>query len=668
MSQNGSKKLEQKCIHTIRGLAMDAVEKANSGHPGMPMGMADTAFVIWTEIMNHNPANPKWFNRDRFVLSAGHGSMLLYSLLHLTGYGLTLEDIKQFRQWNSKTPGHPEYGHTDGVETTTGPLGQGIANAVGMAMAEAHLSSRINPKGISVIDHYTYAIVSDGDLMEGISHEAASMAGHLKLGKLICYYDDNGITIDGPTNLSFSEDVAKRFEAYGWQCIAIDGHDTDAVRKATKEAKDDTNRPSLILCKTEIGYGSPNKQGSASSHGAPLGSDEIKLTKEKLGLDPDKSFQIDNDVRDYFLQVLEKGEKREKKWQQTLDEFEAQYPEKSKQFNHCVQQRHNDIIDILPEFDADEKGMATRKASGLVLDACMEHIPNLIGGSADLTPSNNTQTSHGGVYSSENYSGRYIHYGIREHAMWGAMNGMALHGCLRPYGGTFMIFSDYCRPSIRLAALSGIPVIGVFTHDSIGLGEDGPTHQPVEQLSSLRAIPNLVLIRPCDANETSFAWKVALEREDGPTLLALSRQNLPIFDRTKYASACMLEKGAYILKEADNEKPDLILIATGSEVQYALKAGQLLKKKSINARVVSMPSWELFRQQEKAYKESVLLKGIPKISIEAGTSAGWHEWIGPDGLAISLERFGASAPFEKIYSEFGFSPEKIADKAEKLLG
>lgn len=668
MSQKAAKELEQKCINTIRGLAIDAVQKANSGHPGMPMGMADVAFVLWTEFLKHNPANPSWLDRDRFILSAGHGSMLLYSLLHLTGYQLPLEELKQFRQWDSKTPGHPEYGMTEGVETTTGPLGQGLSNGVGFAIAETHLAERINARDISVVDHYTYAIISDGDLMEGVSHESASLAGHLKLGKLIYFYDDNGISIDGSTELAYSEDVKKRFDSYGWQCINIDGHDRDAIRLAINKAREETGRPSLIICKTKIGFGSPNKEGTAETHGAPLGDEEVRLTKEKLGLDPDRSFQIEKDVLDCYRRAEEKGRKLEKKWHQQLDKLSAKYPEKSELFHRYHQKVQNGITDILPEFEADPKGMATRKASGKVLDACMLAIPNMIGGSADLTPSNNTRSGAVEVYSESNRSGRYIHFGVREHAMWGAMNGMALHGGIRPFGGTFLIFSDYCRPSIRLAAFSNIPTIGVFTHDSVGLGEDGPTHQPVEHFASLRAIPNVILLRPCDANETAHAWKVALERVDGPTLIALTRQPVPVLDRSEYASASMLEKGAYIIADSPEGNPDIILIASGSEVQHILEARNILRKQNIKARAVSMPSWELFRSQSLDYRKSVLLDdNIPKISVEAGSSMGWTEWVGDDGVSISLDQFGVSSPYKTIFEQLGFTPENLVEETLELL-
>ena len=663
-----NEQLQNKCSNTIRGLAIDSVQAAKSGHPGMPMGMADVAFVLWTEFLKHNPNNPNWFNRDRFILSAGHGSMLIYSLLHLTGYSLPLEELKQFRQWKSKTPGHPEYGLTEGVETTTGPLGQGFANGVGMAIAESHIAQKCNTVDYKVVDHYIYAIVSDGDIMEGISHEAASLAGHLKLGKLVYFYDDNGITIDGSTDLAFSEDVKQRFEAYGWHCIAIDGHDFDAIRGAVIKAKEETERPSLILCKTQIGYGSPNKQGTAESHGAPLGDDEIRLTKKRLGLNPEKSFQIDDDVKAYFRTALDHGKMAENQWNDVVKHLSKKAPDKAESFQSYLNKKLPGIADILPFFEADAKGMATRKASGAVLDECMKHIPQIIGGSADLTPSNNTKAKGIGVYTAEDRGGRYIHYGVREHGMWGALNGIALHGGLIPFGGTFLIFSDYCRASIRLAALSKLPTIGVFTHDSVGLGEDGPTHQPVEQLSSLRAIPNLILLRPCDANETAYAWKAALERTDGPTLIALSRQPIPTLDRDQYASASNVEKGAYILAEAEKKNPDIVMIGTGAEVMHLIEARKILAGKGIQARVVSMPSWELFRAQTESYRADVLLTNdVPKISMEAGVSHGWTEWIGSNGVSIALDNFGASAPFKTVFEKFGFTPENAAETAENLL-
>lgn len=657
--------LEQKCVHTLRTLSIDAVQKANSGHPGMPMGMADVAFVLWTEYLKHNPKNPKWDDRDRFVLSAGHGSMLLYSLLHLTGYDLSLDEIKKFRQWNSLTPGHPEVGLTPGVETTTGPLGQGFATGVGMAMAEAHLAAVYN-KGNTPVNHYTYAIVSDGDLMEGISQEAASMAGHLKLGKLIYFYDDNKITIDGSTDLAFTEDVHKRFDAYGWHCLPIDGHNRDEIRKAIEQAQAVSDKPSLILCRTHIGYGSPNKQDTSGSHGSPLGDEEIRLTKQAYGLDPDKKFHIDDDVLEYFRTSVSKGEATEAAWKEAFAAYANEHQELAKAYTSRMNREFPDLSQILPVFEASEKGLATRASSGKTLEALTAAIPALLGGSADLSPSNNTKTGSLGVYNPENYGGRYIHYGIREHAMGAAMNGMALHGGVIPYGGTFLIFSDYCRPAIRLAALSHIPSIFVFTHDSIGLGEDGPTHQPVEHLAALRAMPNLLVLRPADANETAYAWKAALERNNGPTVLALTRQNLPTLDRTVYGDAAGTLKGAYILKDSTGT-PEVILMSSGSEVPIALDAAEKLTAEGMKVRVVSMPSMELFAKQPEEYKNQVLPASVTKrVAIEAGVAMGWERWTGSYESIVALDRFGASAPFEELYQHFGLTAEHIIAKVKSM--
>ncbi len=644
---------------------MDAVQKANSGHPGMPMGMADVAYVLWAEFMNHNPKNPKWFNRDRFILSAGHGSMLLYSLLHLTGYELSLEEIKNFRQWGSLTPGHPEVGHTPGVETTTGPLGQGFANGVGMAMAEAHLAAIYNADKFPV-DHYTYAIVSDGDLMEGVTQEAASLAGHLKLGKLIYYYDDNKITIDGSTDLAFTEDVQKRFEAYGWHCIPIDGHDRDAIRKATKQAQSVTDKPTLILCRTHIGFGSPNKQDTASSHGSPLGDEEIKLTKKAYGLDPDAVFHIDDDVLEFYRNCVDKGQKLEEEWKNQFEQYRGNHPEKAAEFESRVSRKLPDMDKIMPVFEASEKGMATRAASGKTLDVLTKEIPAMVGGSADLSPSNNTKTGALDEYSAHNYKGRYIHYGIREHAMGSAMNGMALHDGVIPYGGTFLIFSDYCRPAIRLAALSQVPSIFVFTHDSIGLGEDGPTHQPVEHLASLRAMPNLLVLRPADANETAYAWRAALENATGPTVLALTRQGLPTLDRSVYADAAGTLKGGYVIKDSDG-KPDVILMSSGSELHIAIEAAEELSRSGMAVRIVSMPSMELFAKQPKEYRDKVLPPDVQKrVAIEAGVAMGWERWTLNADNIIAMDRFGASAPFETIYENLGLTASAVIQKVKSL--
>jgi transketolase len=647
---------------------MDAVQKANSGHPGMPMGMADAAYVLWTKFLKHNPKNPQWFDRDRFILSAGHGSMLLYSLLHLTGYDVSLDEIKNFRQLGSITPGHPEYGMTPGVETTTGPLGQGFGTGVGMAMAEAYLADKFNKSDFNIVDHFTYAIVSDGDLMEGISHEAASLAGHLKLKKLIYLYDSNQISIDGSTDLAFTDDTRKRFESYGWDVQTIDGHDRDEIEKAILAAQK-TDTPSLIECKTHIGFGSPNKQDTADSHGSPLGEEEIRLTKEKLGVDPDQKFHIDDDVLNEFRKAVERGTELESEWDNLFSDYEKSNPEDGKSFKKYSSRTLPDNWDeILPNFETDEKGMATRKASGLVINELADHIPQMIGGSADLTGSNKTDMDGKGIYSADNYSGRNIHYGVREHAMGAALNGMALHGGLIPFGGTFLVFSDYNKPAIRIAGLSKIPSIFVFTHDSIGLGEDGPTHQPIEHLASLRATPNVNVIRPADANETAIAWKSAIQKDDGPSLLVLTRQNLPTVDRSKYAPVSGAEKGAYILKKETGDLPDLILIATGSEVQLVLDAAEKLEADGESVRVVSMPCWEIFEEQPKSYRNEVLpTEVIKRISVEAGATLGWHKWVGTEGITMGIDRFGESAPYEEVYEHLGLTVEKIVENAKILL-
>ncbi len=657
-----------KCVNTIRTLSMDAVQAANSGHPGMPMGMADVAFILWTKFLKHNPKNPNWFDRDRFILSAGHGSMLLYSLLHLTGYDLPLDELKNFRQLGSKTPGHPEFGHTPGVETTTGPLGQGFATGVGMAMAEEFMAESFNKKDVGLVNHYPYAIVSDGDLMEGISHEAASLAGHLKLSKLIYLYDSNRISIDGSTDLSFTDDSKKRFEAYGWDVQVIDGHNHDEIEQAIKNAQK-TDTPSLIECKTKIGYGSPNKEGTSDSHGAPLGHDEIKLTKERLGVDPDAVFHIPNEVLEEMRKAVGRGAELEASWKNKLSDYEKVYPVDGVAFKKFVSRTlPKDWDKILPVFEADAKGMATRKSSGLVINEIAKHIHNLVGGSADLTGSNNTYLDGVEVFTQTNRSGRNLYYGVREHAMAAAMNGMALHGGVIPFGGTFLVFSDYNKPSIRIAALSKIPSIFVFTHDSIGLGEDGPTHQPVEHLAALRATPNVNVFRPADANETAYCWKAAIESADSPSLLVLTRQGLPTLDRSVFGDANGTENGAYILKKESEESIDLIMIATGSEVHIALETATMLEEKGYSIRVVSMPCVELFEKTSGDYRESVLPKSVKnRISIEAGATYGWHKWVGSEGLTIGIDQFGVSAPYQQAYEYFGITPEKIASKALELL-
>jgi len=660
MSQIDRQELEQirEMAKIVRGLSMDGVQKANSGHPGMPMGMADAATVLWMRHLKHDPQNPSWFNRDRFVLSAGHGSMLLYSLLHLTGYDLSLDDIKNFRQWGSKTPGHPEYGHTPGVETTTGPLGQGFANAVGMALAERHLAARLNDADCTLIDHHTYAIAGDGCLMEGISHEAASLAGHLKLGRLIVLYDDNHISIDGDTKRSFTEDVLKRFDAYGWHTDRVDGHDPEAVDRAITRAKDE-DRPSLIACRTTIGFGSPHMAGTAKVHGSPLGAEEIKLTREKLGLPPEIDFYISDKALDYARSSLEKGAAVRSAWEQLYAECAAHNPAKTTLLENMIAGKHDGTLDdILPAFENDD-ALATRAASGKVLDAIVPGVPSLLGGSADLTGSNNTLPRGEEGITAENYENRYVYYGVREHGMAAMMNGMALHGGVIPYGGTFLVFSDYMRNSVRLAAMMGIQVVFVFTHDSIGLGEDGPTHQPVEHVSSLRLIPNLTVIRPADARETAFAWKCALENKKGPTALILTRQKLPTLHKQDYPSLPMSAKGGYILSDA--EGATAIIMASGSEVEIALAAQKILSEKGQACRVVSMPSMEIFEQQTAEYRNEVLPAAIQKrVAIEAGSSMSWHKYVGEAGKIIAIDTYGASAPYKEIYRHYGLTPEAVA--------
>lgn len=665
---NSDQVLKTKCVNTIRSLSMDAVQAANSGHPGMPMGMADVAYVLWTRFLKHNPKNPRWFDRDRFILSAGHGSMLLYSMLHLTGYDLPLEELKNFRQLGSKTPGHPEYNHTPGVETTTGPLGQGFGTGVGMAMAEAFMAQTFNKDDFTLVDHYTYAIVSDGDLMEGISHESASLAGHLKLNKLIYLYDSNRISIDGSTDLSFTDNTKKRFEAYGWDVQVIDGHNHQQIEEAILQAQN-TDTPSLIECITQIGYGSPNKQGTADSHGAPLGDEEIRLTKENLGIDPDKKFHVPDDVKSAMRCAIEKGENLEKNWKTNLAEYEKVYPVDGVSFRKFVNRTlPDDWSEILPVFEADPKGMASRKSSGVVLNHIAKHLFNLVGGSADLTGSNNTNLEDEEIYNRTNRTGRNLHYGVREHAMAAALNGLALHGGIIPYGGTFLVFADYNKPSIRIAALSKIPTIFVFTHDSIGLGEDGPTHQPIEHLAALRATPNVNVFRPADANETAICWKTAIKTEDGPSLLILTRQSLPTLDRTVFGDVKRVEKGAYIIKKEKNENIDLIIMATGSEVHLALDTADLLENEDLSVRVVSMPCIELFEKQSAAYRSEVLPDNVKnRISIEAAATFGWHKWVGDKGIAIGLDQFGASAPYTDAYNHYNLTPEKIAKQAKNLI-
>ena len=662
------KDISQLSINTIRCLAMDAVQKANSGHPGMPMGCASIAYRLYTKYLKHNPTNPKWLNRDRFILSAGHGSMLLYSILHLCSYKISLDDLKQFRQWHSITPGHPEYGLTEGVETTTGPLGQGFSNAVGMAIAQEYLGSLFNKVDIKILDHFIFGICSDGDIMEGISHEAASLAGHLKLGKLIFFYDDNGITIDGKTSLAFSEDVGKRFEAYNWLVLNIDDvNDLSQIDKAVEQAQKEATKPTLIITKTHIGFGSPNKQDSAASHGSPLGEEEVKLTKKNLGWDENKFFHIPDEVSEHFKKLKNTLAGYEDEWDKKFEIFKKKYPADAEEF---VKVFNNDFSDdwikALPSFNNYDEKVPTRNASGKVINAIAKHLPTLIGGSADLEPSNNTYIKDSEKFSAENRGGRNFHFGIREHGMGGILNGMALYGGIIPYGGTFLVFSDYMRPSIRLASLSGVRPIYVFTHDSIGLGEDGPTHQPIEHLAALRAIPGVIVIRPADANETVEAWKFAIEHNGSPVALILTRQKVPVLDRSKFASAENLSKGAYVLVESE-KNPEVVLMASGSEVSIAVEAHYVLQSEGIKTRVVSFPSWELFETQSDQYKESVLPKNIKaRISIEAGVSQGWEKYIGEYGASISIEKFGASAPYEVIFKEHGFTSEAVVKKVKTL--
>ncbi len=661
--------LQSDAINTLRFLSVDAVQQANSGHPGLPMGAAAIAYTIWTRHLHHNPHNPAWPDRDRFVLSGGHGSALLYSLLHLTGYDLPLDEIKRFRQWGSLTPGHPEVHLTPGVETTTGPLGQGFANGVGFAIAEAHLAAEFNQPGHEVINHWVYAIVTDGDLMEGVSSEAASLAGHQQLGKLIYLYDDNRISIDGSTQLAFTEDRGARFAAYGWQVQYVpDGNDVEAIDAAISQAKTDL-RPSLIICRTHIGYGLPTRQDTAKAHGEAPGDAELNGAKDKLGWPKEPRFYIPPEVLTFFRKAVEHGASLEAEWQQRLDAYQQAYPYQAAELQRRLAGKLPAGWETaIPEFPADPKGMATRAASGKVINTLAPIMPELMGGSADLAPSNNTWIQNQPDFQKDTRIGRNFHFGVREHAMGSITNGIALHGGFVPYCASFLVFTDYARPAIRLSALSHIPTVWIFTHDSIGLGEDGPTHQPVEHLASLRAIPNLVVIRPADANETAEAWKVAIQRRDGPTLLALSRQNLPTLDRSVYAPASEVACGAYVLADIGDHDPELILMASGSEVALIVAAGERLAAEGINVRLVSFPSWELFATESPEYRESVLPPNISaRIAVEAGVSQGWERWVGDRGSIIALNRYGASAPGKIILEELGFTPEDIIEKANQLL-
>ena len=679
-------KIDELCVNTIRMLSVDAVEKAKSGHPGAPMGLAPVAFVLWTRFLKYNPKNPSWPDRDRFVLSAGHASMLLYSMLYLTGYeDISLEQIKQFRQWGSRTPGHPERELAAGIETTTGPLGQGFGNGVGLAIAEAYLAARYNRPGFEIINHFTYGIVSDGDLMEGVAAEASSLAGHLQLGKLIYLYDNNRVSLAASTDLTFTEDVAKRFEAYGWHTQSVDdGNDLNAVDQALDAARRETTRPSIILVRTHIGFGSPGKQDSFEAHGAPLGADEAKKTKEKLSWPLEPTFYVPEEALANFREAIRRGQRAEGEWNERVSAYKQEFPDLGKELERTLRgELPEDWAAAIPEFPPDPKGLATRAASGKVLNSIAPKLPTLIGGSADLNPSTFTALANLGDFESPerdfqysqgmsgggcSYAGRNLHFGVREHAMGASLNGMAAHGGIFPFGSTFLIFSDYLRPSMRLAALMELGVIYVFTHDSIGVGEDGPTHQPIEQLAALRAMPRLVVIRPGDANETAVAWRVAIESRNRPVALALSRQNVPTLDRSRYAAADGLRRGAYVLADWSGGKPDLVLIGSGSELSLVVAAREKLLERNINARVVSMPSWELFDAQPQDYRESVLPPSVrPRLAVEAALPLGWHRYVGDGGDIVGVERFGASAPGNTVMEKFGFTVDHVVERAAALV-
>lgn len=668
-----NKSIEQLAVNTIRTLTIDAVEKAKSGHPGMPMGAAPMGYELFARAMKHNPADPEWIDRDRFVLSAGHGSMLLYSLLHLTGYDLSLDELKNFRQWGSQTPGHPEFGHTPGVDATTGPLGQGFAMAVGMAMAERQLAATYNREGFDVIDHYTYSICGDGDLMEGISSEAASLAGHLKLGKLIVLYDSNDISLDGDLNLAFSENVLGRFEAYGWQVLRVEnGNDLQAIADAVKQAQAETGKPTMIEVKTVIGYGSPNKAGkggSAGPHGSPLGTDEAKLTKQYYGWPEEPDFLIPDEVKEHFAAVKERGMQAQQQWEAMLQQYAKAHPELAEQFGRAAGGELPEGWDAsLPSYSPSDKAVSTRVASGNALNGLAKHVPNLVGGSADLESSIFTHLKDIPVFHGEDYSGRNIYFGVREFAMAAAMNGISLHGGLRVYGGTFFVFTDYLRPAVRLAALMKQPVVYVLTHDSIAVGEDGPTHEPIEQLASLRIIPGLTVLRPADANETSAAWAYALENRDQPTALVLSRQNLPVLEGTAEMARANMGRGAYVLADAPDGKPQAQLIATGSEVALAIRAQKALAEEGISVRVISMPSWDLFDRQSKEYRDSVILPEVKaRLAIEMAHPFGWERYVGESGDVLGISTFGASAPGDRVIEEYGFTVENVIKRTKALL-
>ncbi|WP_017753850.1 transketolase [Calidifontibacillus oryziterrae] len=663
--------IEQLSISAIRTLSIDAIEKANSGHPGMPMGAAPMAYKLWTKFMKHNPNNPKWFDRDRFVLSAGHGSMLLYSLLHLCGYDVSIDDLKNFRQWGSKTPGHPEFGHTPGVEATTGPLGQGVATAVGMAMAERHLAAKYNKENYEIINHFTYSICGDGDLMEGVSGESASLAGHLKLGRLVILYDSNDISLDGDLDRSFSENVMQRYESYGWQVLRVgDGNNLDEIEKALEEARTDLNRPTLIEVKTTIGYGSPNKAGKSASHGSPLGQDEAKLTKESYKWTFSEDFYVPEEVYQHFNQIVnEQGKQAEKAWNKLFAEYKEQHPELAQELELAIDGKlPKGWEQALPKYEAGKDKPASRDSSGQAINAIAKAVPQLFGGSADLASSNKTAMKDQGDFAATNYSGRNIWFGVREFAMGAALNGMALHGGVKVFGSTFFVFSDYLRPAIRLAALMKLPVTYVFTHDSIAVGEDGPTHEPIEHLAAFRAMPNLSTIRPADGNETAAAWRVALESETRPTILVLSRQGLPTIEGTVENAFEGVKKGAYVISKADKELPDALLLASGSEVNLAIEAQKALAQEGISVSVVSMPAWDRFDEQPDDYKQSVLPKNVKKrLAIEMGSSFGWDRYTGDEGDILAIDQFGASAPGGRLIEEYGFTVSNVVAKVKALL-
>ncbi|WP_027963273.1 transketolase [Halalkalibacillus halophilus] len=666
-----SKETEKLSINTIRTLTIDAVEKASSGHPGMPMGAAPMAYTLWTKLMDHNPQNSNWFDRDRFVLSAGHGSMLLYSLLHLSGYKVSIDDLKNFRQWGSNTPGHPEFGHTDGVEATTGPLGQGLSMATGMAMAESFLAGKFNRPNYDVIDHYTYAICGDGDLMEGVSQESASLAGHLKLGKLIVMYDSNDISLDGDLDRSFSESVEDRYKAYGWQVIRVeDGNDTVAIEKALEDARANKEQPTMIEVKTVIGYGAPNKSGKADAHGAPLGHEELKAAKEHYGWNYEDDFHVPDEVyKDFKENVQKRGKQSEDEWNQLFNQFKQEFPELAEELEQAIK---GDLPQgwnaDLPTYDEHSKALATRAASGEVMNAISEKVPQFFGGSSDLAGSNKTTIKNEEDFKAPDYSGRNVWFGVREFAMACALNGMALHGGLKVYGGTFFVFSDYLRPALRLSALMGVPVTYVFTHDSVAVGEDGPTHEPIEQLPALRAMPGLSVVRPGDANETKAAWELALEATNHPTALVLTRQGLPVLAGTNEKAREGVERGAYVLREAEKSEADVLLLASGSEVQLITKAAEELEKENISARVISMPSWDRFKLQSDAYKEEVLPQNVTKrLAVEMASPFGWERYVGIDGDVLGIDTFGASAPGDKVIEEYGFTVENVVSRVKVLL-